>query len=315
MSATSPVPRLLCAALAAARSGWYVFPVQPYDKIPVVRDWEHAATTDPDTISAWWRARPYNIGIATGRSRLLVVDLDTARGTTAPPRWTGARGGDDVLRALAGDAGQPYPDHTFTIATPSGGTHLYFRMPTGAALRNTAGRLGWKIDTRGHGGFVVAAGSQRRDGRYRIARHCEIAPLPVWVADALTPAQPRCEPGQGATRPPRTPGRYLQAILDGEADAVAAAPTGTRHATLLAAACTLGRLIAGGELDDHAARITLLQAAARHVGVDGMSQREVTDTISDGLRYGSQRPRSLTAPQPRQANRGNPISNRLSRER
>ena len=149
----------------------------------------------------------------------------------------------------------------------------------------------------------MAAGSLRRDGRYRIARHCEIAPLPVWVADALTPAQLRCEPGQGATRPPRTPGRYLQAILDGEADAVAAAQTGTRHAILLAAACTLGRLIAGGELDDHAARITLLRAAARHVGVDGMSQREVTDTISDGLRYGSQRPRSLTAPQPRQATR------------
>jgi len=74
-------------------------------------------------------------------------------------------------------------------------------------------------------------------------------------------------------------------------------------------------LIAGGELDDHAARITLLRAAARHVGVDGMSQREVTDSISDGLRYGSQRPRSLTAPQPRPADRGNPISNRLSRER
>ena len=91
------VPRLLRAALAAARSGLYVFPVRPYGKTPAVRDWEHAATTDPTIITAWWRSRPYNIGIATGPSRLLVVDLDTARGATPPPRWAGARRGDDVL--------------------------------------------------------------------------------------------------------------------------------------------------------------------------------------------------------------------------
>jgi hypothetical protein len=37
----------------------------------------------------------------------------------------------------------------------------------------------------------------------------------------------------------------------------------------------------------------LLHAAARHVGIDGMGQREVTDTITDGIRYGLQRPRRL----------------------
>ena len=155
MSGGQPVPRLLRAALTAARSGLYVFPVCPFGKAPAVRGWEHAATTDPAVITAWWRARPYNIGVATGPSRLLVVDLDTARDTTPPPQWAAARNGDDVLRLLAADAGQPYPGHTFTVTTPSGGRHLYFGMPTGAALRNTAGRLGWKIDTRGLG--VVAA--------------------------------------------------------------------------------------------------------------------------------------------------------------
>ena len=61
-------------------------------------------------------------------------------------------------------------------------------MPAGPALRNTAGRLGWKIDTRGHGGFVVATGSLRRDGRYRITRNHEIAPLLAWLTPALTAA-------------------------------------------------------------------------------------------------------------------------------
>jgi hypothetical protein len=288
-----PGPRLLGAALAAARSGLHVFPVRPYGKTPAVRDWEHTATTDPSAITAWWAARPYNIGIATGPSRLLVIDLDTARGTTPPPRWADACGGEDVLRALAAHAGQPYPGDTLTVTTPSGGRHLYFHMPAGAALRNTAGRLGWKIDTRGHGGFIVAPGSLRRDGRYRVTRSCGIVPLPAWLTDALTPVSSQPDPGKRPTRRPRTHRRYLQAILDGERDAVTGAQPGTRHTTLLAAACTLGRLVAGGELDAHDARSALFDAAARHVGVDGMTQREIAATINDGIQYGTQRPRRL----------------------
>ena len=301
-----PVPRLPRAALAAARSGLYVFPVCPYGKAPAVRGWEHAATTDPSVITAWWRARSYNIGIATGPSRLLVVDLDTARDTIPPPQWAGSRSGEDVLRMLAADAAQPYPGHTFTVTTPSGGRHLYFRMPTAAALRNTAGRLGWKIDTRGHGGFVVAAGSRRRDGRYRVTHNRDIAPLPAWLAIALTVARPISGPGERLAGPPVTRSRYLQAIIAGDSDAVAAARPGTRHTTLLAAACTLGRLVAGGELDDHDARSALLHSAARHVGIAGMTQREIADTITDGIRYGSRRPRRLadsTGPNPCTAER------------
>jgi DNA-directed RNA polymerase specialized sigma24 family protein len=42
-----------------------------------------------------------------------------------------------------------------------------------------------------------------------------------------------------------------------------------------------------GELDAHSA---LFDAAARHVGVDGMTQREIAATINDGIQYGAQRP-------------------------
>jgi hypothetical protein len=294
VSMSEAVPRLLRAALAAARSGLHVFPVRPYGTIPAITDWENRATTNKRQIYAWWANNSRkNIGVATGPSLLLVVDLDTARGATPPPRWAGACGGVDVLRDLATAAGQPYPGGTFTVATPSGGRHLYFRTPAGAALRNTAGRLGWKIDTRGHGGYVVGAGSRRHNGRYRITRSGGIAPLPAWLTDALTPAPSPLEPGERVTHPPRTRGRYLQAILDGESDAVGAAQPGARHTTLLAAAYTLGRLVAGGELDDHEAHDALLRAADRHVGIDGMSQREIIDTITDGIRYGSQRPRRL----------------------
>jgi hypothetical protein len=70
-------------------------------------------------------------------------------------------------------------------------------------------------------------------------------------------------------------------------------PGAERHTTLLAAACALGRLVAGGSLADNDVRAALRSAASRHIGVDGMTDHEVARTIDDGLRYGGRRPRLL----------------------
>ena len=84
---------LLRAALDAAEHGWHVFPLRPDTKRPALhgektctgagpcagghRKWEQRATTDPDRIRAAWTRAPFNVGIATGPSGLVVVDLDT----------------------------------------------------------------------------------------------------------------------------------------------------------------------------------------------------------------------------------------------
>ena len=117
--------RLGAAALSAATAGHYVFPVHPRSKIPAVGDWERTATRDPEQITLWWAARPYNIGLSTGRSGLLVVDLDLAHGHEPPPEWAGARGGFDVLVRLAAAAGAlfaaGYP-HDATVLWTSHGS-------------------------------------------------------------------------------------------------------------------------------------------------------------------------------------------------
>ncbi|MEV0087262.1 bifunctional DNA primase/polymerase [Saccharopolyspora sp. NPDC050642] len=48
-----------------------------------------------------------------------------------PVRWAdrGAANGMDVFRLICADAGHPVPLDTFTVTTPSGGTHLYFTAP------------------------------------------------------------------------------------------------------------------------------------------------------------------------------------------
>lgn len=303
--ARRPSP-LLAAAQRAATAGLHVFPLWPGTKVPTVEGWEDVATCDADRVRDWWTQYPWNIGIATGPSGLLVVDLDVGRGDLAPPEWAGAQGGRDVLAQLAAAHAQPTPEHTLTVLTPSGGRHLYFRQPPGLELRNTAGRLGWRVDTRGHGGYVVGPGSRRGDATYRVLHAGDVVELPGWLATALTPPPPLPPPARapGPGRTTTSSGRaaaYLQAVVDGECAAVAAAPVGERHQILLRAARRLGHWVGGGALGEGEAREVLAAAAAHYIGVKGYTSRQVERDIDDGLDYGARLPRTLDDLPPRAA--------------
>ncbi|WP_232213019.1 bifunctional DNA primase/polymerase [Saccharomonospora saliphila] len=285
------LPRLMRAALATAANGHRVFPLWPRSKRPAIAGWETYATTNPDDIRRLWDTLPYNVGIACGPSGLHVLDLDDAHGDHPPDEWAGARHGRDVLARLAHDVGEPYPGDTYTVRTPTGGLHLYFRTPENLALRSTVARLGWRIDSRGAGGYIVAAGSVRAEGYYRPMHRAPIAALPPWLATRLAPP-PRMTPTT-ITSHARHTGAYITRIVQAESATVAHARTGTRHRTLLHAAVTLGRLVAGGELAEHDARAALHNAAATHLGHHGWTTAEAERTVTDGLAYGARRPRRL----------------------
>src|ERR1700733_11177015 len=186
MSRAEPGP--LWSALAAADLGWYVFPCAPGAKRPALREnWQDLATTDADRIRSWWAHQPYNIGIACGQSGLVVIDLDVAHEGQAG--LDGPVSGADALERLCRAHGQRYPGGTYTVDTPSGGTHLYFTAPK-APVRNSAGRLGPLIDIRADGGYVVGDGSLI-DGRRYAARGDFLPlalPLPAWLARLLDEA-------------------------------------------------------------------------------------------------------------------------------
>jgi hypothetical protein len=281
------------AALASAEDGYFVFPLHPGKKIPAIRRWQQMATQDPSLIEHWWRSGCRNIGIAAGPSRILVLDLDVSRGGQPPPRWADAHDGHDVLTRMAVIAERTIPA-TRTVATPSGGQHLYFRAPLKPALRNTAGQLGWCIDTRGVGGYVVGPGSSLPIGRYELVRALPVAELPEWLLTALAPAQPQPAVSPAAEfAVPRNRAAYVGAIVAAECRAVTEAPIGKRHHTLLRASRNLGRLVGGRALVASTARQALVEAAHGYVGVENYTAHQVECDVADGLAYGAQLPRFL----------------------
>lgn len=307
---------LVTAALDYAKHGWFVFPLVPNTKRPACpahtadrcdqsdpwcrhghTSWEQRATQNPDRIRRAWSNRPYGIGIACGPSRLLVIDTDVPKSDQSSN--SSGRSGEDVLAELVGD--KPFPD-TYTVSTPSGGIHRYYRTPTQAHLGNTASRLGELIDTRGHGGYVVTAPTVVDFRPYRVLRDKPCAELPAWLVHILNnphriphllpspPPRPESRPRIGAATGRGE--RYAIAALAGETARVRTALPGTRNQTLFSAALALGQLVAGGLIDEATVRDHLHSACTKHVGIGAFTATEADATISSGLRRGLAEPRT-----------------------
>jgi hypothetical protein len=271
------------AALGLAARGWSVFPLQPRRKVPSVHDWEAQATTDPAAIQRVWGRRGWNIGVACGPSNLVVVDLDGAddHGVDGSLRH-----GRQALVLLAAAADQIVPSDTFSVLTPKG-QHLYFEAPLGVEVRNTAGRLAQKVDTRARGGYVVGAGSVVDGQVYRVICDLPPQPLPAWLIRLLVPSR---TDGRERTfsgiRRSEIGDSYVAAAVRNESTNVANAPVGRRNHTLFVAAARLARFVTAGALSEADVRSALMLAADRHLGVQSFDDAEVIRTIESGLRRG-----------------------------
>lgn len=281
---------LLAAALDAAERGWHVFPLRPGTKRPALhgeaacprtgpcvdghRKWEQRATTDADRIRATWAHAPYNVGIATGPSGLLVVDLDMPKTNSKADTPNGVT----TFMALCERTGHPVPD-TYRVRTASGGTHLYFTAPPGIRLTNTAGTIAPLVDTRAWGGYVVAAGSTTPTGTYEALSGSVAAPLPSRLLSILKPAsKPSQAPSVAVTAQSR---RYADTALANEMRAVRGAQLGAREAKLFAAARALGRFIAWGDLPR-----TMVEAALQEAGeATGLPASQCRSTLRSALNW------------------------------
>ena len=304
------------AALEYARRGWRVLPLHSVDHVgectcgdssckspakhPRTSDGVKSASADPAQIGEWWARWPgANVGVATGpESGLWVLDLD-------PPKAGEADGLDAVL-ALDPAAW----DRAAVAQTGSGGRHLYYAWPVEGDVRSRARVLDHdgvraSADTRGVGGYVVAAPSVHASGRVytweqprdelvpatqrllrAVTQRREAAPAPAgaplvaWEADDLSRA-----------------GRYVEGALRRACERVAASAQGGRHAALLREGETLGGWVHLGVCE---ADTMIAQLAAAAV-VAGVGEAEALRTARDAVTHGQERPRGLPEGQTRAA--------------
>lgn len=276
----------------AASERWHMFPLIPGTKRPAVKGWETAAQVPvpdesiPNDVSGSremivgrnWPGR--DNGIACGPTGWVVIDLDTS--------LTGAPEGIDSLLIAA--AGREIP-RTRTHKTRSGGWQLVYLAIPGREIRNSAGRIGPKVDVRGAPGYVVAPGSyvaadKKPGGWYKIDDPRPPVPLPEWIAALLDPPPPPpsvrsptlSRPGGGPWRGKGhgSPRARLIAILGTVIDA----PVGTRNNVLFWAARRAAEMAEEGFVDRAAAMVAVEEAGMRA----GLGQGECRLTVASAFR-------------------------------
>jgi hypothetical protein len=277
-----------------------------------------AATNDLATADQWWCRWPTaNIGIYPWLSGHLVIDLDTKAVDVPAALLPAALGlgsfdvtdGVDLFAQVMQHLSGIDRLDTRITRTPSGGLHVWFTAPPGLLIRSSKGEvhpdghvtgLGWQIDVRAHGGYVVAPGSVTKHGTYQVIRDRPPMLLPDWLAWWLHQATHTLDRSQD--KPPyravggqagRNTGaegsraeRIALAALTGECRQITQLRDG-RKAALNKAAYKLGGYVAAGYLSEQDVRDDLT-AAGRAAGAT-----RITTNVDSGLAAGMSRPRYL----------------------
>lgn len=240
----------------------------------------YAATTDMDRVRDMVRLHPSGLlAIRTGSvSGLAVVDVD-------PP-------GLATMRKLMLSGLLP---RTLAARTGRGGYHFYYAHPGGHVMSGGS-KIAPGIDSKGDGGYVVAAPSvhpqTKRPYEWLAPPSSDLAPLPQHWADHLRPASP--PPAPPRTAPVVAPDSYAAAALAAECRAVAGAAA-NRNDRVNTAAYSLGRLVAAGALGQEDVISALMAAAAACGLVADDGPASCSRTIRSGLRAGMSNPRRSVA--------------------
>lgn len=263
-------------------------------KHPLVRTGVNEASGDLEVVARWWQRWPMaNIGVPAGDNGLAILDID--------PRHRGHESLSYLIGLLVA-RGRTLPS-TLTQTTGGGGLHMVYAAPS-EGVKGGANVLGPDapgIDTRGRGGYIVAAPSVHVSGQpYRwVEFTTEPAPWPAILSALIDPPKPevvRSAPPSGFAEPTSaneaflsTAAGYAYAALQGELERVRSAADGERNHTLNRAAFSLGQLVALRLLDTDAVTDALVDAA----GECGLRGHEVSLTIRSGLRGGARAPREI----------------------
>jgi hypothetical protein len=164
--------------------GWKVFPLHPGTKKPIHEGWPQVATDDPAQIAAWAEEYPNaNWAVAAGPSGLCMVDVDGETGENSLFDWELEHGALPATR-----------EHR----TPRG-RHMIFA----GDMKNSTGKIGPKLDTRGGNGYILIPPSSLPagydndptypGGAYEVLSERPIVGIPQSFADAAGRSRDRVQ--------------------------------------------------------------------------------------------------------------------------
>lgn len=155
---------LHAAARRYASQGVPVFVCWPGEKEPYTARGFHDATVDLNVIDGWFAEEPnLNVAFCPHQVRLAVIDPDGDQGEASWADWQIEHGECPA---------------TYTVRTPRGGRHLYYR----GILPATQSKLGIHVDTRGVGSYVLVPPSRFRDhGVYEVIDNRSPVDLPETI--------------------------------------------------------------------------------------------------------------------------------------
>jgi hypothetical protein len=301
-------------ALGLAARGRPVFPCDPFTKRPLTaRDKDEAgnpisgtgglkkATVDLDQIKRWWADHPAAmVGLPTGEPiGVWVLEIDISDKKTEIPFTTV----EAQVAAIEAEIGGRLPP-TLRVKTPRGGEHWYFRsgndFPRNSQSIERGGNKLNGIDVRGDGGYVIAAGSRRADGKVYdyVDRSVSVATAPAELVDwacgrgkwqvkkkQAEPASVQSNAQELFTHPHKN---YARAAFDREIDALASCPEGSRNEKILKTASALASFVPHKLLTESEVRTAIEKIIA---GWDNVAKSR--ETMENGIRYGLSNPREL----------------------
>jgi predicted P-loop ATPase len=109
-------------------------------------------------------------------NNVFVTDLDVRPAKDGKP----ARDGIAAFLALAALHGGEIPD-TLSVLTPSGGVHLYWRLPPGLYIPTTHSEIADGVDVQCEPGYVVGPGSSHKNGGVYEEVPGPLADCPAWL--------------------------------------------------------------------------------------------------------------------------------------
>jgi len=169
------------AALDAIQRGWFVFPLVPGTKKPIL-PWRVQSSKQKERVLLWGKEYPgCNWGVDCGKSGLIVLDVDAKAGTHKFD-------GNTSLELLQTENSK-LPE-VFCVLTPCGGRHYFF---TGEKIRKyTNFRDG--LDLQADGAYVVLYGSIVPLGAYTIHNSMPVATCPMWLRACAKASVPPRDP-------------------------------------------------------------------------------------------------------------------------